>query len=102
MAPIDAVNPFAYSMAQPLGGSTGGGFAPKIDPSHQLPKVGGVEKAPHSGSAYEDFQVSKWTDGLSGLRTGALGEKDAVYSKLPGGKETRLGARLNVDAFSVC
>lgn len=92
MAPVDGINPFITSSITP---QIGGGSTPRVNPfveTPQVEKVGG-------GQQLAGFKAEKWTQGLSGLRTGALGD-EAVYSKLPGGKETRLGGRLNVDAFS--
>ena len=100
MAPIDAINPNNPFMMQGITPYTGGTSTPRVNPFEQEPKIGGVGQ-PH-GTALAGFKAEKWATGLSGLKTGALGEEGAVYSKLPGGKETRLGARLNVDAFSVC
>ena len=100
MSAIDAINlnnPFAMQSVTPY---TGGTSTPRVNPFEQEPKVGGVGQP--QGSALAGFKAEKWETGLGGLKTGALGEEGAVYSKLPGGKETRLGARLNVDAFSVC
>ena len=100
MAAIDAINsnnPFAFKSINPFGG----GFTPAVEPKVGTPKVGGVEGVEHVGGALAGFKAQKWSDGLSGLPTGALGEAGAVYSKLPGGQETRLGGKLNVDAFSV-
>ena len=99
MANVDAINlnnPFAMQGITPFHG----GQTPRVNP-FELPKVGGVEGVQPSGQAFAGFKAEKWIQGLGGLPTGALGEDGAVYSKLPGGKETRLGARLNVDAFSV-
>ena len=100
MANVDAINlhnPFMLQGINPFSG----GQSPKVEPRVETPKVGGVEGVHPSGQAFAGFKAEKWTQGLGGLPTGALGEDGAVYGKLPGGKETRSGARLNVDAFSV-
>ena len=97
MAPIDKINPF---LTQSTGiGQYQGGQTPRVNPF--APKVGGVEKVQGGNPSFSGFKAEKWAPGLGGLRTGALGEQGAVYSKNLGGKETRLGARLNVDAFSL-
>jgi len=92
---INSTNIFATGGITPY---TGGSSTPRVNPFEAQPQVQKVGQNPQLAG----FKAEKWTTGLGGLQTGALGEDGAVYSKLPGGKESRVGGRLNVDAFSVC
>ena len=93
---IDGINPFLQynsniGISQGFGEQTG---AQKVNPFRPITPVEPTKEA-GKGSAYEGFNPTKWVDGCSGLKQGALGEDGAVSGKLLGGKETKLGAKLN-------
>ena len=93
---IDGINPFLQynsnlGINQQLGGQAG---AQKVNPFKPITPVKPTEEAGRC-AAYAGFNPTKWVDGASGLRQGALGEDGAVSGKLPGGKGTKLGVHLN-------
>ena len=96
MAEIGKINPFFnynsnLGINQQFGGQTG---APKVNPFQPITPVEGPKETGR-GAAFEGFNPTKWVDGCSGLRQGALGEDGAVNGKNLGGQPTKLGARLN-------
>ncbi|MCQ2958428.1 MAG: hypothetical protein MJ180_05980 [Candidatus Gastranaerophilales bacterium] len=93
---IDGINPFqSYNTNLGINQQVGGqGGQPKVNPFREIQPVEGPKEVGR-GEAFAGFNPTKWVEGCSGLKQGALGEDGAVSSYNLGHKPTKLGARLN-------